>query len=255
MYRAIVVDDEEPAREELITLIKEGSDIDVIGEAINGISAIRLIAEKKPDLVFLDIQMPGIDGLEVAREIIDMDNPPLIVFVTAYDEHALKAFEVSAIDYILKPAHPKRIKKTLERIESILFNRKDGDKNINDFLKFIPEPVKLTRIIAQKEGRDSRILVDLTDISHFYARGRDCYLVTHGEEMKIRYTLKEIEDKVPGESFIRCHKAYLVNIKYIKEIVPWFNGAYIIKVEDKSNSEIPVSRNYAKEFKDAIGWI
>ena len=118
MYKAIVVDDEDPARQELITLIGEVSeDVEVIGEAFNGISALRVIAEKKPDMVFLDIQMPGLTGIEVAREIMSMEDPPLIVFVTAYDEHAIKAFELAATDYILKPAHPRRLKKSIKKSE------------------------------------------------------------------------------------------------------------------------------------------
>ena len=256
MYKAIVVDDEEPAREELIALIGEtGKDIDIIGEAFNGITALRLIAEKKPDLVFLDIQMPGLNGIEVAREIMSMENPPLIVFVTAYDEYAIKAFELAATDYILKPAHPRRLKKAFKRIYSLLKEKGESNEKVKNLLSsYSDEKDKLTRIIAQREGKDSRVLIDIEKASHFYAQGRDCFVVVAGEELKVRYSLKEIEARLEQTCFVRCHKSFLVNIKYVKEIVPWFSGTYLIKFNDKKKTEIPVSRKYAKGFKEAVGW-
>ncbi|MEQ8171978.1 MAG: LytTR family transcriptional regulator DNA-binding domain-containing protein [Candidatus Eremiobacterota bacterium] len=253
MYTAIVVDDESPAREELITLINEGSeDIEIIGEASSGLSALRLIAEKKPDIVFLDIQMPGIDGLELAREITFMEEKPVIVFVTAYDEYAIKAFELAATDYILKPAHPKRLKKTLERVISITGEKPDRDRTVEKLFTVSCQS-KLTRIIARRKGKENRILVDIQDILYFYARGRDCFLVTEGEEFDVKYNLKELEERL-DKIFVRCHKSFLVNINHIGEIIPWFTGSYMIKMNDRQKSEVPVSRKYAKEFKDSVGW-
>jgi DNA-binding LytR/AlgR family response regulator len=255
MYTAIVVDDENPAREELMTLIDEESeDIEIIGEASSGLTALRLIGEKKPDIVFLDIQMPGADGLEIAKEIASMEEGPLVIFVTAYDEHAIKAFELAATDYILKPAHPKRLKKTLERITSLLSKKVNNEKNMERNIDLSPSSKEsLTRILAQRKGKDNRILVDIKDILHFYARGRDCFLVTKEEEFEVKYSLKDLEEKL-GKSFVRCHKSFLVNINHIEEIIPWFSGAYVLKMDDKGKKEIPVSRKYAREFKEAVGW-
>lgn len=253
IYTAIVVDDENPAREELITLIDEGSDdIEIIGEASSGLTALRLIAEKKPDIVFLDIQMPGLDGLELAREITFMEEKPVIVFVTAYDEHAIKAFELAAADYVLKPAHPKRLKKTLERVISIIGERTDRGRATENIFEHSGQ-AKLPRIIAQRKGKENRILVDTQDILYFYARGRDCFLVTEGEEFDVKYNLKELEERL-DKMFIRCHKSFLVNINHIGEIIPWFSGSYILKMDNRQKNEVPVSRKYAKEFKDSVGW-
>ena len=256
MYTAIIVDDEEPAREELNTLIREESkDIEIIGKASNGLSALRLIAEKKPHMVFLDIQMPGLDGLEIAREIMAMEEPPVIIFVTAYDEHAIKAFELAATDYILKPAHPKRFKKTLERVISLLSGKSDRVKTMEKLFDIYPVGRdKLTRIIARKKGKENRLLLDIKDIIYFRSQGRDCFLSIDGEEMEVKYTLKDLEEKLSEGQFVRCHKSFLVNINRIGEIVPWFSGACILKMNDKKKTEIPVSRNYAREFKDKIGW-
>jgi len=252
IYTAIVVDDEDPAREELIALINEGSDdIDVIGEASSGLSALRIIAEKKPDIVFLDIQMPGIDGLELAREITFMEEKPVIVFVTAYDEYAIKAFELAAVDYILKPAHPKRLKKTLERVVSIM-EEKSGGRATEKIFE-VSGPPKLTRVIARRKGKENRILVDIQDILYFYASGRDCFLVTKEEEFDVKYNLKELEERL-DKIFLRCHKSFLVNINHIEEIIPWFSGSYMLKMNDSKKSEVPVSRKYAKEFKNSVGW-
>ncbi|MDI6601056.1 MAG: LytTR family DNA-binding domain-containing protein [Thermoanaerobacteraceae bacterium] len=222
----LLVDDEKPARDELRFLLKE-RDVEVIGEAASYNEAIKKIGELKPDVVFLDIELGGKSGMDIAARIRRSQYPPYIVFVTAYDRYAVSAFEVQAEDYILKPFSSERLDITLRRIQQKL------------------QVYHTDKITVQKDGRF--YLINIRDVYYIYADGRENIVKTIDGEYEVSATLKELAQRFHNQ-LLRTHKAYLVNIDRIKEIIPWFDGTYMLHLKDISD-EIPVSRSYVKEMK------
>lgn len=224
--KALLVDDEKPARDELKFLLKERN-IEVVGEAASYNEAVKKVDELKPDVVFLDIELGGKNGMDVAAKIRQNPYPPCIVFVTAYDKYAVAAFEVQAEDYILKPFSADRLDIALQRVQ-----------------KKLPA-YQTDKITVQENGRF--YLIDIDEVYYVYADGRDNVIKTLNGEFKVATTLKELEQRF-HDKLLRTHKAYLVNIDRIKEIIPWFNGTYILHLNDIP-AEIPVSRSYVKEMR------
>jgi LytTr DNA-binding domain./Response regulator receiver domain. len=225
--KALLVDDEKPARDELKYLLEERH-VHVVGEAATYNEAVKKICELRPDVVFLDIELGGKSGMDIANRIRQNANQPYIVFVTAYDEYAVKAFEVEATDYILKPFSEERLDTALSRIRERL--------QVHD----------VGKISVQQNKRFH--LIDIDDIYYIYAEGRDVIIKTGGGEYRTSATLKEFEQRF-GRQLLRTHKAYLVNVDRIKEIIPWFNGTYMLHLKDIPD-EIPVSRSYVKDMKE-----
>jgi DNA-binding LytR/AlgR family response regulator len=260
----LIADDEKPARGELRYMLQQLAATAVYHEATNGQEALDLVANEPIDVVFLDINMPGINGLSAAATMSERPNPPLIIFATAYDAHAVRAFELAALDYVVKPFNEQRLAQTMIRIRQALAEREPFQERqaaLQDYLQTatsaslaqgVPQP-RLTKLWGQREN-DTRVLVDYQDILWLEADSKKVYL-THknGEKLLVRHTLKALETRLAEHSFMRIHKAYLVNLNQIAEVVPWFSGTYQIRMNDAQKTEIPLSRQYAQVLKDKIG--
>ena len=256
--RCVIVDDEAPARDELRYLLGSHDTVEIVGEAATAAQAIELCLIHEPDLVFLDIQLPGDDGFEVIRAITpQLDASPLFVFVTAYDSYAVKAFEESAVDYILKPVQEGRLATTLDRASKLLSDQGPPlRQQIETLLSQVARPVsvqKHTKVSVEKNGRIR--LLDPTDI--IYCSYEDQRIVAHTyDEMVPVYginSMDRMEEHLDGTSFFRAHRATLVNLDAIREFSPWFNGKYSLVMADQTRSELTVSRTRVKDFKHRLG--
>ena len=258
--RAIVVDDEEPARSELCFQLGRLEDVAVAGEARDGDEALRLIEAVRPDLVLLDIQMPGQTGFEVARELVARRLDAQVVFVTAYDQHAIEAFEVNAVDYLLKPVEPSRLAQAIERVRSQLHASRlaaGGTAALRDGeLERIAEYMTQRRVrrsqVAVKCG-DRFLLVQADEIV-YASLADDVITVAAGSLIGTSScrTLDELQTSLDPAVFWRVHRSHLVNINKIKEVVPWFSRNYILKMKDSKGTEIPVSRAQTRRLRNYL---
>ncbi|PLW76868.1 LytR/AlgR family response regulator transcription factor [Cohaesibacter celericrescens] len=256
--RCLIVDDEAPARDELKFLLSSHALIDVIGEAGSAAQAIDLCQQSKPDLVFLDIQMPGQDGFDVIRTLADcLPSPPLFVFITAYDSYAVKAFEASAVDYILKPVSQSRLATTIDRAVKLLHERQMPlQQQIESLLSQVtdkrPTP-KPSRVSVEKNGRIR--LIDPAEI--IYCAYEDNRIMAYRFDSVLPIygiaSMDRMEEHLANSGFFRAHRATLVNLNAIREFSPWFNGKYSLVMNDQTGSELTVSRSRVKEFKDQLG--
>ncbi|KYZ75878.1 two-component system response regulator [Anaerosporomusa subterranea] len=237
--KTIIVDDELPICDEIEYLLKRERDIEIAAKFTNALEAMSYLMKNACDLIFLDIQMPGMSGLDFAQKLTSLQRPPLIVFCTAFPEHALAAFETPAIGYITKPITETSLKKVLEKARAI------GER-IN-----VRQKLAVSRFCVTKNGK--YIPLDLPEIVFVYVKDKEVYIRTKGEEYTSSLTIQEIENLLPEQSFLRVHRQYLVNLDKIGEIVPWFHGSYLLRMEDIQTTEIPVSRNKTKELKCRVG--
>jgi two-component system response regulator LytT len=254
---AVIVDDEQLARDELAYLLKSAGDVNVVAQGKNGLEAINLIKEHNPDLVFLDVQMPGLDGFGVIKKLIDKKIPlPQIVFATAFDQYAVKAFEVNAVDYLLKPFDKKRVAQSVQR--AIAQQGADGlpAKKIDTIVRMLQTPkTQTSKILLKAVGR--MFLVDQREICYASIEDGVITVVTAGpsgmEGHSNCRTLEELLDSLDPGLFWRAHRSYLVNINRIREVVPWFKSSYQLRMDDKKQSEIPVSRAQTKRLRELFG--
>lgn len=237
MLSALVIDDERFAREELTELLEESGEIEVIGEANNAIEGLKKINQFKPDVVFLDIQMPQITGIELLG-MLDPDTMPKVVFVTAYDQYALQAFEDNAFDYLLKPIDPARLEKTIQRLGRSVNKTQDYSALAPNNLDQVP-CIGLNRIV----------IVPTVDVEFAFSDISGVHVQTHQQRATSQLTLKILEEKTP---LVRCHRQYLVNTKAIKEIKLLENG--LAEIITRSGHQVPVSRRYLKELKEKLGF-
>jgi DNA-binding LytR/AlgR family response regulator len=253
----LIADDEAPARGELRYILETLVPEAVFFEARDGFETLDVVEEEPVEVVFLDINMPGMDGLAVAATIADIPQPPLIVFATAYNEHALRAIELAALDYVVKPFDERRLKLTMERIRHTLADRallQARQASLREYLSQAAPPRELTKLWGERIT-GNRVLVDYADILWVESDEKDVYLQTRGEQkLRVRYTLKELESRLAAHNFARVHKAYLVNLDFVAEVAPWFSGAYTIRMQDAAHTEIPMSRRYAASIKKLTGW-
>ncbi|MDQ7821957.1 MAG: LytTR family DNA-binding domain-containing protein [Candidatus Eremiobacteraeota bacterium] len=257
--KALIVDDELPARERLMAMISKFEDFEKVEGASSGEEALSMLPEYKPDVVFLDIQMPDMDGISLARELVSDDEPPMIVFVTAYDKYAIDAFEVNAIDYILKPANQERLQMAVERLKGILGTKETKGQFIDELSVALGRIVdkseeKLTRLTIVHEETGNRMIVEPEELWWIYAKGDKTYTRVQKGEFRIYDTLANLSKRLPSDIFVRTHKAYIVNIKHIQEVIPWFSGTYNLKMKDQA-TELPLSRSFVAVFKEKVGWI
>ena len=251
---ALIVDDEQLAREELAYLLKD-VDVDVVAQSKNGVEAVSLIKELSPDLVFLDVQMPGLDGFGVIKKLIDKKVPlPQIVFATAFDQYAVKAFEVNAVDYLLKPFDKARVTQAVEKARQKLETAVSPNDQIGTIVKMLEQQQKpqTAKILLKSGGR--LFLVDQKDICFASIEDGIITVVAAGMEGQSNCrTLEELLDSLDPNMFWRAHRSFLVNINRIKEVVPWFKSSYQIRMDDKKQTEIPVSRAQTKRLRELFG--
>jgi two-component system, LytTR family, response regulator LytT len=254
---AVIVDDEQLARDELAYLLKNAGDVDVVAQGKNGLEAVSLIKEHNPDLVFLDVQMPGLDGFGVIKKLLDKKVPlPKIVFATAFDQYAVKAFEVNAVDYLLKPFDKKRVAQSLQKARAKQESEGSPADRIETLMRMLdaqkPQPSKL---LLKALGR--MFLVDQKDICYASIEDGVITVVTGGspgmEGQSNCRTLEELLDSLDPKQFWRAHRSYLVNINRIREVVPWFKSSYQLRMDDKKQTEIPVSRAQTKRLRELFG--
>ena len=238
----LIVDDEKPAREELLFLLKAFPDIHVIAQGKNGLEAVNLIKEYSPDLVFLDVQMPGLDGFGVLQKLAERKiDVPHVVFATAFDHYAVQAFDVNAVDYVLKPFDKARIAKAVQRAR-----REMGAAQIGAGKPPAATPSKILVNAQQK-----LLLVDAEDMIFATISDGLISIVARDLEGTSNYrTLDELEDALASDSFWRAHRSFLVNLHHIKEVVPWFKSTFMLKMNDKKQTEVPVSRSQTKRLRE-----
>ncbi len=234
MLKALVVDDEAPARSELRFLLDEAGGIEVVGEASNAQEALQLIKAIPYDVVFLDIDMPGLSGMRLAETLTSLERQPAIVFVTAHSEHAVKAFEVAATDYLVKPVEVERLRIAIERLQPTE-----------------EAPVRVERIPVEKAGR--KLLLQVGEIFYVMAKDDYSYIYTNEERYLSTISLAQLESKLEAQGFFRVHRRFVVNLSQVKEIVPMYGGTMLLTLKDKAGTQVPASRRRVPALKRALG--
>ncbi|HET7183109.1 MAG TPA: LytTR family DNA-binding domain-containing protein [Terriglobales bacterium] len=247
---AVIIDDEQLARDELAFLLKSVDDVNVVAQGKNGVEAVNLIKEHSPDLVFLDVQMPGLDGFAVIKKLMDKKVPlPQIVFATAYDQYAVKAFEVNAVDYLLKPFDKARVTQSVRKAKAKVSTAGPSERLETLIRSLEAKPHQPAKILIKAAGR--LFLVDQKDICYASIEDGVITVVTAQIEGQSNCrTLEELLASLDPNLFWRAHRSYLVNINRIREVVPWFKSSYQLRMDDKKQSEIPVSRAQTKRLRE-----
>ena len=255
--QTLIVDDERPAREELAFLLKAFSEIAIIGQGKNGIEAVNLIKEHGPDLVFLDVQMPGLDGFGVIKKLAEKKiKMPQIIFATAFDEYAVQAFEVNAVDYVLKPFDKGRVAKAVQRAKKMLEAQTSPVERLETLVEQLgtPKPEESSKHVKLLLKAQQRMfLVDADEMVYASIQDGTITIFTKDSEGVSNYrTIEELQSQLDAAHFWRAHRSYLVNIDHIKEVVPWFKSSFMLKMSDKRVSEIPVSRAQTRRLRELI---
>jgi two-component system LytT family response regulator/two-component system response regulator LytT len=261
--RAVLVDDEQLARDELGYLLGQVGGVDVVGQAGNGVEALTTIDRLQPDVVFLDIQMPGLSGFEVARRMVQSRLPTHIIFVTAFDQHAIEAFEINAVDYLLKPVDQARLEVSVERARRRMVTERplelvsNGSANVNH-----ADLERIIELVTERQSRRERLaikvgerflLVRSEEIIYASLADEGITVVTSQYTGTSNYrTLDELQERLDASVFWRVHRSHLVNINKIKEIVPWFSRNYILRMKDEKATEIPVSRTQTRRLREYL---
>jgi len=250
-FTTIVIDDEQLACDELTYLLKDFPEVEVIATGSNGIEGLDLIRKLEPELVFLDVHMPGLDGLGVARRLREKDAElPYIIFVTAYDQHAVEAFRLEALDYLLKPVDKGRLAETIERARRVIQERKSPEAAADPkgaALRGSPAP--RTKLLVRANSRN--FIVDANDVIYATIDDGLITLVATNLEGHSNYrTIEDLQANLDRDLFWRVHRSYLVNINRIKEVVPWFKSSYQLRMDDRKHTEIPVSRVQTRRLRE-----
>jgi len=255
MLRTVVVDDEQLAREELCFLLGQIPGVEVVAQAEDGPAALETIAEHTPDLVMLDVQMPGLTGFEVARRLVNGGTDAHLVFVTAYDRHAIEAFDVNAVDYLLKPVEAERLSTAVERVRKRMQTERGSQPpvdNLDRVIQLLSDRQNRRDQLAVKVG-DRFLLLQSDEVVHASVEDDVITVVTNSLSGTSNYrTLDELQARLDPEVFWRVHRSHLVNINKIREIVPWFSRNYILKMKDAKGSEIPVSRSQTRRLREYL---
>jgi len=260
--RVVVVDDEQLARSELCFLLEQLGGIEIIGQAGNGVEALNIIDEHRPDLVMLDVQMPGLTGFEVARRVIEAGLESQVVFVTAFDQYAIDAFEVNAVDYLLKPVDQGRLEIALQRARRRISFDRHLDRESGTASVSADQLERIVELVSERQSRRERLaikvgerflLVQAEEILYASLADDSITVVTNQHAGTSNYrTLDELQARLDPAVFWRVHRSHLVNINKIKEIVPWFSRNYILRMKDEKATEIPVSRTQTRRLRDYL---
>lgn len=243
--KAIIVEDEFLAQEELSYLIQQHSNITIEATFEDGLDVLKYLQNHQVDAIFLDINIPSLDGVLLAQNISKFSHKPYIIFITAYKEHAVEAFEIEAFDYILKPYHESRIVTMLQKLETLHKRDRQNKEHTNS-------PTHRPTVHTINLMKDERIIVtDINDIYYAAAQEKVTLVYTRREEFIMPMNITEFYSRLPEEYFFRCHRSYCVNLAKIREIVPWFNNTYILRLSDL-DFEVPVSRSKIKEFRQLM---
>jgi DNA-binding LytR/AlgR family response regulator len=244
----IIAEDEAPAREELLHLLKDVKNITVTGIARDGLQAKEMILSLQPDLALLDIEMPGLNGIELARQVLDEGMQTLFIFTTAYNAFAIEAFEVYAVDYLLKPVRSEKLVNAVERVRKQLAGNKKDSEKMESFINDFQHRNKNDSDFISLYKGDQIIPIKLSSILFAEARGRFVWVITNGGEYKTSMNFKEIQEILRSPYFFTCHRSYIIHLESIESIDLWINSSYRLKMKG-SETTIPVSRNHKEEFQ------
>lgn len=251
--KVMIAEDERLAREELEYMLSRIDDLFLCPSVTNGKELLDQYEKNLPDVVFLDIQMPELEGISVAKQLRAKESPPLIVFTTAYDEYAVEAFGLDATDYLLKPFSDERLDEALTRIRKALSSQHHigkGQSVSNQIPGQALKGTKMSKLLLDDGERF--IVIDPKSVYYLMRDDRVVQIYTADNVYSSKLTLQELEEKLSPFNFFRCHRSYLVNLHYVHEIYPWFNGAYNLILTNKENTKIPVSRSSAKDLLNIL---
>jgi two-component system, LytTR family, response regulator len=249
--RSLIADDEPDSRARLIRMLGAHPKTTVIGEALDGLEAVEKIETLKPDLLFLDIEMPGLNGFEVLRSIPPELPMPLVIFVTGYDQHALAAFDANALAYLLKPVEPERLASAIERasrLDAYIGEREEETQKILRAARATPEPLR--HIVCRKHGRF--LLVQVDQILWFQVQDGIVRAKTASDSLWVNYQLAELESRLPPALFFRARREILVNLSLVKEIKPYFRSSFLLVMSDAASTEIAVSERQARPLRQRL---
>jgi two-component system, LytTR family, response regulator LytT len=246
LLKAFIVDDEPLARDELAYLLRRTKEVEIVGEADSAASALEQMKTIEADVIFLDIQLADESGLDIAQKLIELDHHPEIVFATAYDDYALKAFDLNAVDYLLKPFDEIRVQQTIEKLNK-LFKKREGKQEVpqKTFHKDLTDKLPIN-------VGDKVILISIKDILYICTIEGKTVIKANNKTYQVADPLVTFERKLQNTPIVRVHRAYLVNLNAITEIEPWFHSTYNLVMKD--GEKVPVSRTYTKELKELLGF-
>ncbi len=257
VINTLIIDDERPAREELAYVLKAFPEINIVAQGKNGLDALNLIKEHEPDLVFLDVQMPGLDGFGVIKKLAEKKlRVPQIIFATAFDEYAVQAFEVNAVDYVLKPFDKGRLAKAVQRAKKMVEAHASPAERLETLVGQLgqlgaPKAAQPVKLLLKSQQR--MFLVDADEMVYASIQDGTITIFTKDSEGVSNYrTIEELQASLDSDFFWRAHRSYLININHIKEVVPWFKSSYMLKMNDKRASEVPVSRAQTRRLRELL---
>jgi two-component system LytT family response regulator len=246
--RILIVDDEAPARERLKRLLSHIANAEIIGEAEDGVQAVELIEQERPDLVLLDIHIPGLDGFGVIEAL---EEPPPVVFVTAYDEYAIRAFEVNALDYLLKPFSQERLEKAIRRAQEAQAEERDLSAKLGPLLENLAAQGRYLTRLAVRDRNRIRVL-DVDEVDWIAAEAEQVLVHVGDKAYTIRRALTELEARLDPAHFFRTHRSAIVNLDRVQEIVPWFKGSHRLRLT--TGTEVELSRAQARTLRKILRW-
>lgn len=250
---AVVVDDELLARDELTYLLRQTGRVQVVAEAASGPAALQAVERYGPDVVFLDVQMPEMSGFDVARQLVAREHPPVLVFATAYDDYALQAFEVSAVDYLLKPFEAVRVRRAAERLEALVRGRQPAVDlgRLEEFLARVQGTRPLQRLALEQNGRT--VLVNPADVLYASSAETGTLVLTAQGEFQTPLPLQDLADRLRSGHFARVHRQYVVNLERVTEFIPWPGGTGSLVLNDRAKTQVPVARTQVRRVKELLG--
>jgi two-component system LytT family response regulator len=256
MLRAYLVDDELPALKRLTRLLEATGRVDIAGSTMNPAAALEWLSGERPDVLFLDIQMPGMNGFDL---LANLKRQPVVVFTTAYDQYALRAFEVNSIDYLLKPIEPEQLDRALGKLEQFRGNtaewldRRDARKVLEELSRALRDPAgSWSERVPVRTGERTRF-VEAARITHFFTQGRLTFAATDGRSYCVDCTITQLEEKLGGTRFFRVHRGILLNLDWLDELTPWFTGRMTARLRDEKRTELTVARDRVRALKERLG--